>query len=253
MGFVDHILAHYPRDRVIATCRHPNDCAALIQLSTASEHKSRLLVLPLEVTSPSSHDAVKQRLAAENVHSIDVLIANAGVISNDLQLDDFFGCTPDNLEFVWRTNVLGTMLTMQSYSDLLLRSRSKLCVVISSTLGSKTVTKDMPRYTAYRASKAAVNMLAVNYAAEGKVRQAGGKALCLHPGWVKTDMGRVGGAEPPLPLRDSVTGMLSVIDKACEVQALGGTGITEQADVFMSKLAADHCVFVGYDGRLIDW
>jgi NAD(P)-dependent dehydrogenase (short-subunit alcohol dehydrogenase family) len=63
-------------------------------------------------------------------------------------------------------------------------------------------------YYGYRASKAALNMLNKSLAAE--LADQGFVCVVLHPGWVQTRMG--GASAPVLPV-DSVSGMLSVIEK----------------------------------------
>lgn len=217
--------------------------------------KEQLLILPLDVTSWASHQEVKEVLALEGIDKIDVLIANAGVASPSAELD-FFSCSAEDLEFVWRTNVLGSMLTMQAYGEEVLKSSSKLCVVVSSVMGSIERTVGYGGFPAYRSSKAGLNMLAVTYGEDPKVRQAGGKILCLHPGWVQTDMGGSGGRQAPLTVSQSVTGIVDVLNRACQVQAHAEISkhlIEREHDAFKRKLMTDHCVFVAYDGELLPW
>lgn len=250
-----HILQNFPQDRVIATCRDPEASSELSAL-TANHSKHKLIVVPLDITSASSHEELQQYFTLEGINSIDVLIANAGVVTKGHPEDEFFSCTPDDLDFVWRTNVLGSMLTLQSYSDQLLNSPTKLCVVISSNLGSITRAVGTGSFSGYRSSKAALNMLAVTYSEDERVRQAGGKVVCIHPGWVQTDMGSAGGRQPPVSVQDSAAGIVNIITKACEVQEHASISkhlIERERDPFKRKFMTDHCVFVGYDGDMIPW
>ncbi len=61
---------------------------------------------------------------------------------------------------------------------------------------------------AYRASKAAVNMVMKSFAVDIESEKI--KVILLHPGWVKTDMGGPGAL---VDVETSVTGMRQVIDQ----------------------------------------
>ena len=64
----------------------------------------------------------------------------------------------------------------------------------------------------YRASKAALNQL--NRSLSAELAPLGFHTLCMHPGWVRTDMG---GPNATLSPEESVRAMLGVIDKARDV------------------------------------
>ncbi|WP_413742769.1 SDR family oxidoreductase [Sodalis sp. RH15] len=64
----------------------------------------------------------------------------------------------------------------------------------------------------YRASKAALNMLARGIYAD--IREQGYSVLSIHPGWVATAMGTLDGAvEAEIDVNTSVNGMAEVIDR----------------------------------------
>ncbi|RYZ13888.1 MAG: SDR family NAD(P)-dependent oxidoreductase [Myxococcaceae bacterium] len=177
--------------------------------------------------------ARKELLSQRGVSAIDVLIANAGVMNTEHPHDDFFVCTPEEMEAVWKTNVSGTLLTLQHFGELVLSSRHKVAVVMSSYLGSIQSTAKTSGYTCYRTSKAGLNMLAMAYATDPKVKDAGGKIVCLHPGWVQTDMG---GTSAPMTVSQSAANMLGVIDQACDVTTGAGGG---HRSAFKDKLAVE--------------
>ncbi len=66
---------------------------------------------------------------------------------------------------VYATNGIGTMLTLQTFTDLWTATTDQnsdmrpVCAVISSRLGSIESVGSLGGYTSYRASKAALNML----------------------------------------------------------------------------------------------
>mmetsp|Transcript_4022 Transcript_4022/g.8792 ORF Transcript_4022/g.8792 Transcript_4022/m.8792 type:complete len:306 (-) Transcript_4022:140-1057(-) len=252
LGLVRYSLESTPYF-VIATCRRPSEASDLQKL-TQQYGTERLLLLQLDTTSAASHAACQVTLAEKGVTQIDALIANAGVASsrND---DSFMGCGEADMMDVFNTNVVGTMQTMQSCNALVTSSAAKLCVVMSSKLGC--ISTAGGSYTSYRASKAAVNMLAMSYANEQTFRAAGGKVLCVHPGaapippflpnltsaplscllsslpslpslllpivlrpvgWVQTDMGQSGGRRAPVSVQDSAKGIMQLVQAACCVQ-----------------------------------
>jgi NAD(P)-dependent dehydrogenase (short-subunit alcohol dehydrogenase family) len=177
LGLVREFLKH-SQFRVVATCRQPNEATEL-QTLQKNATEDRLLILPLEVNSTESHDNLKAQLSAQGITSIDILIANAGVLSMGQQAST---ATVEAMRNDFETNVIGTMLTLQAYMDLVLASRLKIFSVMSSIMGSidMAVTGDGSTAT-YRVSKAALNMYAVNFAAEARMKDAGCKMLMIHP------------------------------------------------------------------------
>ncbi|KAH6720410.1 short chain oxidoreductase [Leptodontidium sp. MPI-SDFR-AT-0119] len=124
---------------------------------------------------------------------LDVLVNNVGIM----------GLTPggiagmDDLSNHFTVNVLSAHRTTRNFMPLLAKGTLKKVVNISTTLGSFTLA---PRYTwapapAYKISKAALNMLTVQYALE--YAEKGFTIFALSPGWLKTDLG--GGDMADLP------------------------------------------------------
>lgn len=136
---------------------------------------------------------------------IDVVICNAGVYgprtSTFRQLPD-----TDDFDRVMRTNVLGPMRMIPVVVPLLKATGGTLAVV-SSKMGS--ITESTLGYgLLYRTSKAALNM--VTKLAQDDAKAVGGRAIALHPGWVRTDMG---GPNAEVDVEHSVQGMRDVIEQ----------------------------------------
>ena len=91
-------------------------------------------------------------------------------------------------------------------ADLLRAGQQPRLVNISSDMGSLGDGPQGGGY-AYRASKAALNMLTVTLARD--LGRDGIVTVALHPGWVRTDMGGPGAA---LPITESAAAILAVID-----------------------------------------
>lgn len=184
-------------DTVIATCRDVEKAAEL--KATGAE------VMGLDVTSEPSIAELGKALSGR---AIDVLINNAGVSSTSKSLAD---CTQEELAKVLLVNSIAPMLVTKAALPALKKGNGKLIVHISSQLGSIANNTGGSSY-GYRASKAALNQLNRSLAAE--LAPEGFHTLCMHPGWVRTDMG---GPNATLSTEESVRSMLGVIAKAREV------------------------------------
>ncbi|KAI8651820.1 hypothetical protein NCS55_01428500 [Fusarium keratoplasticum] len=127
-------------------------------------------VVQLDLTSPTSIEATIKYIQTRFGY-LDVLINNAGIL-----IDHHEGQTTwDLFTKTFTTNVM---------------AGPPRVVFVSSVMGSleRSTDKTTPYYPidykAYDASKAAVNMLTLNYARI--LDDAGGKANCVCPGYVKT-------------------------------------------------------------------
>ncbi|OZJ01724.1 hypothetical protein BZG36_05183 [Bifiguratus adelaidae] len=167
-------------DKVIAACRNPSKATELQALKAVFVYAA---VAQVEAIAPNG---------------FDVLVNNAGISDDGAWTVPVDQTDLDELRTVFDTNVVAM-------------SQKSVIANMSSILGSVTTmtqfgdTVGLP----YRASKAAVNMVSVQFA-----NLYGKQALIifpLHPGWVQTDMG---GSQAPLQPPESVSGMLNIIDNA---------------------------------------
>ena len=195
-------------DRVIATARDPKKADELNKLANA--HSKQLTVVPLDVGSETSIKKAREAVSPY-IDTLDVLINNAGVyaakVGPDGQPVEKLGeLKADEALNVMRVNAIGPLLIAQAFMSLLKRSRSARIVNITSGYGSVSSNAgDFPYY--YAASKAALNMFMRSLAGDPGAR--GVVTVVLSPGWVKTDMGT---SAAPLEAKDSVAGMIKVID-----------------------------------------
>jgi NAD(P)-dependent dehydrogenase (short-subunit alcohol dehydrogenase family) len=144
----------------------------------------------IDVTDTASVTAAAARIEADG--GLDVLVNNAGV--EPRTPDGGFippeDTTADGMLAVLDTNVVGMVRTLHAFLPLLRRSDNAVVVNVSSGLGLTAALSDPNSFThfypsvAYPASKAAVNMLTVQYA----------KALpdmrvnAVDPGYTDTDL-----------------------------------------------------------------
>ena len=195
-------------DRVVATCRRPDDAASLrAMLEPAGDDA---LLLPLDVTDPRSAAAVASTVD-ETMGGVDLLINNAGVWAAP-DADPAASAGPlaaleaDALTDVLRINAVGALMTTQAFVALLARTGGGVVANVSSGLGS--VARDAPkRAYGYAMSKAALNMATQHLAAELVDRGVG--VVAIDPGWVRTDLG---GERARLTADEAASGILGVLD-----------------------------------------
>jgi NAD(P)-dependent dehydrogenase (short-subunit alcohol dehydrogenase family) len=197
--------------RVLAAMRDPKHGDAA--------RRAGATVVQLDVDRPETFDA----FAAALDRPVDVLVNNAGIADTDATLASL---TPETMERVHRTNVVGPALLTKALFPVLRRGQRRAVVNVSSGLGSLAATPGGFSY-AYCISKAALNMLTVLLHRE--LSGDGFTVVALDPGWNRTDMG---GREAPLDPADTVRAMVGILER------LG---------------RADSGKFLGWDGQPRPW
>lgn len=132
--------------------------------------------------------------AAETIRErharLDILVNNAGIV--DAEDGPPTSASPEAARRIMETNFVGTLAVTQAMLPLLRLSAAGRIVNLSSSLGSLAANGDptSPYYSArligYNASKAALNMLTVQLAAE--LRGTPIVVNSVSPGYVKTDL-----------------------------------------------------------------
>ncbi|MFG2650713.1 SDR family NAD(P)-dependent oxidoreductase [Streptomyces sp. NPDC048436] len=144
----------------------------------------------LDVTDDASVAAAAETVAAGG--GLDVLINNAGIESRDADNNapGAADMTADQMREVFDTNVFGMVRVTHAFLPLLRRSKAPVIVNLSSGLASlsRVAEAGTPAYAypgvAYPASKAAVNMITVQYAKAFP----GMRINAVEPGFTKTDL-----------------------------------------------------------------
>jgi NAD(P)-dependent dehydrogenase (short-subunit alcohol dehydrogenase family) len=148
-----------------------------------------VVYMQIDVTSQPSVDHAAAEV--ERIHGrLDILVNNAGIA-----LDWFPGSelTVETLQQTFDTNVFGVFRVTKALLPPLKKSKHGRIVNVSSGLGSLTL-HTQPNsplavgsiLLAYSASKAALNMITVQFANE--LRSAGIKVNSANPGYTATDM-----------------------------------------------------------------
>ena len=186
-------------DTVIACCRDPYHAHSLHQLA---EVYPTLAIHQLDVTRGEEYLELKQAIGDQ---TIDLLIANAGVLGPELQA---FGQTDYHLwAEVFAINSMAPLRLAEHFFDNLKDGERRTLLCISSIMGSIALNNEGGSYL-YRSSKAALNAVVKNMAID--LAGDGIHVLAIHPGWVKTEMGGEGAT---LEASDCAVTLLETLDK----------------------------------------
>ena len=145
--------------------------------------------IKIDLTDEATIISATEKIAAK-YGRLDILMNNAGIVDTE-DGPPSLGSTAATRRLM-ETNFLGTLAVTQAMLPLLRRSKAGRIVNLSTTLGSLAVNGDptSPYYEArligYNASKAALNMLTVQLAAELKDTPIVVNSVA--PGYVKTDL-----------------------------------------------------------------
>jgi NAD(P)-dependent dehydrogenase (short-subunit alcohol dehydrogenase family) len=169
---------------VLLGCRDPQRGVAAAEKLVAGAADARFV--PLDVTSDLSVDAAVEQVTAD-VGRLDVLVNNAGITGSrtspvETGPEDFLAC--------YGVNLLGPVRVTRAFLPLLRRAELPRIVMVSSGMGSLTVTTDADRLESqfvslvYPSSKSALNMVTTMYAKA----LPGWKVNAADPGYTATDL-----------------------------------------------------------------
>ncbi|MDL4815168.1 SDR family NAD(P)-dependent oxidoreductase [Actinomadura opuntiae] len=159
----------------------------------AAELGARLVVL--DVTDDASVEAAAKTIEADG--GLDVLVNNAGIEARlpDNGVPGAAEVTADLMRTSFETNVFGVVRVTHAFLPLLRKAEAPVIVNVSSGLASLAKVSDpsTPAYAypgvAYPASKAAVNMITVQFAKAFPEMRIN----AVEPGFTATDLnGRTG-------------------------------------------------------------
>lgn len=183
--------------QVFATCRNPDKALALQEIS---ERFPNVKILPLDVTH---WESIQKCVALLKDVTIDLLINNAGIYGGTEQA--LGNVSVKDMELAFLTNAIGPLKISEALIPNIEKGQLKTIATISTIMSSIHENTEGGCY-AYRASKAALNMIMKSLSIDLKPKRI--KVLTLHPGWVQTDMG---GKNAPIDVETSVTHLREVI------------------------------------------
>ena len=187
-------------DQVFASCRFPENAAALQALG--AQYTQKFTILTLDVADESSVTQCAASVAAK-VEALDILFNNAAIHMGDEHLSEV---KAETLLKTIRVNAVGAVLVAQKFMNLLKKGETPKLVNVSSEAGSISEMEHFRGYN-YYGSKAAMNMYTRSLAWDPETE--GVIVIAIHPGWVRTDMG---GPEAHLSTTQSASGLLKITD-----------------------------------------
>ncbi|KAJ7065979.1 hypothetical protein B0H15DRAFT_872502 [Mycena belliarum] len=212
LALVEELSAR-PNTQTIGTVRIPNAALDL----------PNVRFVTLDVTDEES-----VAKAASEIPEIDTLIINAGMGKRDPVLTT---STADLATYL-DVNVLGPHRAIRAFLPALRARKTRRIIPISSTSGSigqQAMPGSGGLAGAYGVSKAALNMLAVQFHKE--LQKEGFTVVPVHPGWVATDMGNRHGTGG-MPPATSAQAIAKLVD-----------GLT----------AKESTTFYQWDGKVVAW
>ncbi|GAB4823856.1 hypothetical protein N2152v2_010902 [Parachlorella kessleri] len=207
---------------VVATARDPDNASQLKDL--ASQNASRLHIVKLDVSQPSTFASTTDQIKKAGFHHLDVVINNAGVLGEVKPLGEV---TEQVLHDVYQTNTIGPFLFTQELKKAgLIGQPGTVVLNISSVLGSieANIFPGWPGFE-YRASKAALNILTKHL--DTALAKENVAVAAIHPGYVRTEMNKDG----HITVEESVKGVLDVLESGKDL----------------------HGTFYSYDGQPLPW
>lgn len=187
--------------QVYAACRAPELASDLAKLAGSSA--GAIQVLPLDVTSEASLAAAGQMLKGE---SLDILFSNAGVYGPTKAAGAALGSIDTEAwQQVFKVNTVAPLRLVETFLSCLEKGEEKKIAMMSSKMGSIADNTSGGAYI-YRSTKAALNAVTRSLAID--LSDRGFKVICLHPGWVQTDMG---GPHGLITIAESVQGIKKLL------------------------------------------
>lgn len=190
-----------PDTYLFATARDPQKAEALQAIAAENE---RVTVIKMDVRDQAQIDAAV-KVVRDKADALDVLVNNAAINPSEKGTRELDKLKPDAIMEVLRVNVVAPVMVVRAFAEMLKAGQNPRLVNLSSGAGSMTYRTNGGSY-AYSTSKAGINMMTRNLAADLKPVTC----IALDPGWVKTDMG---GPNATVEPAESIANIIALIDR----------------------------------------
>jgi NAD(P)-dependent dehydrogenase (short-subunit alcohol dehydrogenase family) len=187
-SFIEH-----GANKVYAAVRDVESATPLVEA-----YGDKVVPLRLDLSDP---DSIEQAAAAAG--DVEVVVNNAGVLTNGAPLDEQ---ALGNLAFEMDVNVSGLIRMAQAFAPILKNNGGGVLAQLNSVASMKS----FPAFSTYCASKAAA--YSITQALRLTLAEQGTTVLSVHPGPIATDMGDAAGlsgiAEPASLVGDAIIAAL---------------------------------------------
>ncbi|MCQ4088632.1 SDR family NAD(P)-dependent oxidoreductase [Saccharibacillus sp. JS10] len=197
-----------------------------------------LVLLPLDVSSESSILAAAAAVEERTRH-IDLLINNAGVISDRNDDDIHMAQDYDEMIRMYNVNALGPIQVSEAFLPLLQHGQFKRLCYVSSEAGS-IGQAERTAWFGYCMSKAALNRGV--YALFQRLRPDGYTFRLYHPGWMRTYMSGTRNEAAELEPEESAEAALDYF-----------IGASSSEDESIAKIDEERLVMRDYEGKEWSW
>ncbi|CAK9829780.1 csgA [Anthophora retusa] len=234
LGLVKHLVQlPQPPENIFATCRNTNKAK---ELTSLAEKSKNVHIIEIDLTDTKNYDKIIEIVKDKTGDAgLNVLFNNAGTSTKFTRLK--LVKEEQLTETFFVNTVVPIMLTkaclpllktaMNNFKDKSKMSIHKSAVInMTSILGSIADNNQGGHYP-YRCSKAALNAATKSMSID--LKEDGILVACLHPGWVRTDMG---GSTAPMDVDTSITNILNTLNSLTE-EHMG--------------------CFIQYDGKILPW
>ncbi|MCH1522961.1 MAG: SDR family oxidoreductase [Arenicellales bacterium] len=168
--------------------------------SLKAAHGDQLQLLTLDVTDNTQ---IARAAATLTGQPLSLLINNAGLYRS--RSDDVDSLSHETWLQEFHVNAIAPFMVTRALRGNLAAAENALVAMISSKMGSMADNTSGGAYS-YRSSKAALNAVTVSLSSD--LAEDGTRAVALHPGWVRTDMG---GDSAPVDAPASASGLRKVM------------------------------------------
>ncbi len=162
---------------------------ALSRSSLGLQHP-KVLLGSIDILSENSVETAALKI--KEMGTPELVIVASGILSDgaDLQPEKSYRQqSMESFERVFRVNSFGPALVAKHFIPIMPRKQRGVLAMLSARVGSIS-DNQIGGWHAYRASKAALNMLVRNYAIEQRRRNEQFIAVSLHPGTVDTGLSK---------------------------------------------------------------
>ncbi|XP_011311995.1 uncharacterized oxidoreductase C663.06c [Fopius arisanus] len=231
LGIVQHLTQlPNPPDKIFATCR---DIARAQELKKIAEKCKNVHIIEIDLKDTKKYPEIVD-LVGKKVGDagLNVLFNNAGIATKYARIGMV---KEEQMTEVFFVNTVVPIMLTKAFLPLLKKAASgkqgmgvqRAAVINMTSIIGSIQDNNMGGFYPYRCSKTALNAATKSMSID--LLDDGILVACMHPGWVKTDMG---GANAPLDVDSSVSDMIRTIQ-----------GLDE----------THNGAFLQHDGKVLPW